>query len=74
MSPPAVRVVAVVLYATRTLGMRLDVGRDQLDADEIERLAAEGRDALAGGDPAEAATFARRAVVMARAAACRFQL
>lgn len=43
------------LLHTRRAGYELELAPDQLDADEFERLASEGRAALTGGDPAAAA-------------------
>jgi DNA-binding SARP family transcriptional activator/ABC-type branched-subunit amino acid transport system substrate-binding protein len=43
------------LLHTRRAGYELELAPDQLDADEFERLASEGRAALNGGDPTAAA-------------------
>ena len=48
--------------ATDTAGYRLQVDADEVDAARFERLLAEGRDALAGGNPALAASLLRRAL------------
>ena len=51
---------------TRRAGYELELAPDQLDADEFERLAAEGRAALSGGDPAAAARCLRDALALWR--------
>ena len=50
------------LLHTRRAGYELELAPGQLDADEFERLAAEGRAALSGGDPAAAARCLRDAL------------
>jgi YVTN family beta-propeller protein len=50
------------LLHTRRAGYELELAPGQLDADEFERLAAEGRHALNGADPAAAARCFRDAL------------
>ncbi len=50
-------------------GYRLAVAPDELDAMRFERLAAEGRGALAGDDPATATTLLREALEIWRGSA-----
>jgi DNA-binding SARP family transcriptional activator len=50
------------LLRTRTAGYELELAPGQLDAEEFERLACAGRDALADGDPAGAAQCLRDAL------------
>ncbi len=54
------------LLHTRRAGYQLELAPDQLDADEFERLAAEGRAALNDGDPAAAARYLRGALELWR--------
>ena len=51
---------------TRRAGYELELAPGQLDADEFERLAAEGRAALSYGDPAAAARCLRDALALWR--------
>ena len=51
---------------TRGGGYVLEVGEDQTDADRFERLAAEGREALEGGDAKQAAEALRSALQLWR--------
>ena len=54
------------LLHTRRAGYELELAPGQLDADEFERLAAEGRAALSDGDPAAAARCLRDALELWR--------
>ena len=54
------------LLHTRRAGYELELAPGQLDADEFERLAAEGRAALSYGDPAAAARCLRDALALWR--------
>lgn len=54
------------LLHTRRAGYELELAPGQLDADEFERLAAEGRAALSDGDPAAAAGCLRDALALWR--------
>jgi DNA-binding SARP family transcriptional activator len=54
------------LVHTRRGGYELELTPGQLDADEFERLAVEGREALTGGDPAAAAGLLRDALRLCR--------
>ena len=54
------------LLHTRRAGYELELAPGQLDADEFERLAAEGRAALSDGDPAAAARCLRDALALWR--------
>ena len=54
------------LLHTRRPGYELELAPGQLDADEFERLAAEGRAALSDGDPAAAARCLRDALELWR--------
>lgn len=56
------------LLQTRGQGYVLLLAPDQLDVDGFERLAAEGREALAAGDPITAATRFREALALWRGA------
>jgi DNA-binding SARP family transcriptional activator/ABC-type branched-subunit amino acid transport system substrate-binding protein/DNA-binding beta-propeller fold protein YncE len=54
------------LLHTRRAGYELELAPGQLDADEFERLAAEGRAALSDGDPTAAAGCLRTALALWR--------
>ena len=54
------------LLHTRRAGYELELAPGQLDADEFERLAAEGRAALSDGDPAAAARCLHDALALWR--------
>ncbi len=54
------------LLVTRPGGYVLSVGPDQLDAARFERLAEQGREAVAAGDPAAAAVRLREALALWR--------
>jgi DNA-binding SARP family transcriptional activator len=57
------------LLQTRGQGCMLSLAPEQLDVDRFERLAADGRDALAAGDAATAAQLLREALGLWRRAA-----
>jgi DNA-binding SARP family transcriptional activator/DNA-binding beta-propeller fold protein YncE len=54
--------------ATRAAGYVLNVGPDEVDADEFEELLARGREALEAGEPERAAVTLRRALALWRGA------
>ena len=54
------------ILVTQPPGYVLHVERDELDLERFERLAAEGRDALAAGRPARAASLLREALALWR--------
>jgi DNA-binding SARP family transcriptional activator/class 3 adenylate cyclase len=60
LEPDRARRATARVLQTQPPGYRLDPGPDGLDLARFERLTAEGRAALAAGDPAEAARLLRR--------------
>ncbi|HEY4281125.1 MAG TPA: BTAD domain-containing putative transcriptional regulator [Conexibacter sp.] len=60
------KTLGLEVLETRALGYVLRVGEAELDAWRFERLAAEGREALATGDPVRAAASLRHALALWR--------
>jgi predicted ATPase/DNA-binding SARP family transcriptional activator/Tfp pilus assembly protein PilF len=66
LEPDRARRAAGTVLRTQPPGYRVDPGPDGLDLASFERLTAEGRAALAAGDPAEAAGLLRRGLELWR--------